>query len=79
MMEPISQIQSTSLSEPENYQQKMLEAWQKFITNQELQPIVPPLIASSWYRSWGRVNPNNKLEFTRMGSEYMLGLSNSQF
>ena len=79
MMEPISQIQSTSLSEPENYQQKMLEAWQKFITNQELQPIVPPLIASSWYRSWGRVNPNNKLEFTRMGSEYMLASQTASF
>ena len=59
-MEPISEIQSTVLAEPENYQQKMLEAWRKFITNQELHPIVPPLIASSWQRSWGRVNPNNK-------------------
>jgi transcriptional regulator of acetoin/glycerol metabolism len=78
-MEPISQIQSTSLSEPEDYQQKMLEAWQKFITNQELQPIVPPLIASSWQRSWGRVNPNNKLEFTHMGSEYMLASQTASF
>jgi transcriptional regulator of acetoin/glycerol metabolism len=78
-MEPISEIQSTVLAEPENYQQKMLEAWRKFITNQELHPIVPPLIASSWQRSWGRVNPNNKLEFTRMGSEYMLASQTASF
>jgi transcriptional regulator of acetoin/glycerol metabolism len=78
-MEAISEIQPTRLAEPENYQQKMLEAWQKFITNQELQSIVPPLIASSWQRCWGRVNPNNKLEFTRMGSEYMLASQTASF
>jgi transcriptional regulator of acetoin/glycerol metabolism len=78
-MEPISEIQSTSLAEPENYQQSMLEAWQKFVTNQELRSIVPPLIASSWQRCWGRVNPNNKLEFTRMGSEYMLASQTASF
>ena len=78
-MEAISEIQPTRLAEPENYQQKMLEAWQKFITNQELQSIVPPLIASSWQRCWGRVNPNNKLEFTRMGSEYMLASQTVSF
>lgn len=78
-MEAISEIQPARLAEPENYQQKMLEAWQKFITNQELQSIVPPLIASSWQRCWGRVNPNNKLEFTRMGSEYMLASQTASF
>ena len=78
-MEAISEIQPTRLAEPENYQQKMLEAWQKFITNQELQSIVPPLIASSWQRCWGRVNPNNKLEFTHMGSEYMLASQTASF
>ena len=31
-MEPIGKMQATGLAEPENYQQKMLEAWQKFIT-----------------------------------------------
>ena len=78
-MEAISEIQPTRLAEPENYQQKMLEAWQKFITNQELQSIVPPLIASSWQRCWGRVNPNNKLEFTHMGSEYMRASQTASF
>jgi transcriptional activator for dhaKLM operon len=78
-MEPISKVQSTNLAEPENYQQIMLEAWQKFIKNQELHPIVPPLIASSWQRCWGRVNPNSKLEFTRMGSEYMLASQTASF
>ncbi len=78
-MEPVSKIQSTGLPEPENYQQKMRGAWQKFITNQELHPVVPPLIASSWHRSWGKVNPNNKLEFTRMGSEYMLASQTASF
>jgi len=79
IMEPIGKIQSSHLAEPENYQPNMLDAWQKFITNQELHPIIPPLIASSWQRCWGRVNPNSKLEFARMGSEYMLASQTASF
>jgi transcriptional activator for dhaKLM operon len=78
-MESIPETQSVDLAEPDNYQQKMLEAWQKFIANQELDSIIPPLIASSWQRCWGRVNPNSTLEFSRMSSEYMLASQTASF
>ena len=78
-MESISEFQSTSLDVPENYQQKMREAWKKFVTDQKLDPIVPPVLAASWQRSWGKVNPNATVEFTRMGSEYMLASQTASF
>src|SRR5262249_45205090 len=64
---------------PVNYQQAMRMAWKRFTANQELDPIVPPLIAASWQRCWGRVNPNNAMEFTRMGAEYMLASQTASF
>ena len=78
-MEPTREIQPASLAEPENYQQKMLDAWQRFITNQQLDAVVPPLIALSWQRCWGKVNPNHPMEFTRMRSEYMLASQTASF
>jgi transcriptional activator for dhaKLM operon len=78
-MEPIATIQSDISDSPPSYQQAMREAWKRFTTNQQLDPIVPPLIAASWQRSWGRVNPNNAMEFTHMGSEYMLASQTASF
>ncbi len=78
-MEPTGTIPSNVFGAPSDYQQKMLDAWQKFITNQQLDPIVPPLIALSWQRCWGRVNPNNAMEFTHMGSDYMLASQTASF
>jgi transcriptional regulator of acetoin/glycerol metabolism len=71
--------QSTISGTPGDYQQSMLQAWQRFTTNQQLDPIVPPLIAASWRRSWGRVNPNNTVEFTRMGREHLLASQTASF
>ena len=78
-MEPIGELQSSDFAEPENFQQKMLDAWKKYTVNQQLDPIVPPLIAASWRRSRGRVNPNNAVEFTRMGAEYLLASQTASF
>jgi transcriptional regulator of acetoin/glycerol metabolism len=78
-MEPIGEIQTTVFDVPENYQQRMLGAWKKFTANQQLDPIVPPLIAASWRRSWGRVNPNKAVEFTRMGREHLLASQTASF
>jgi transcriptional activator for dhaKLM operon len=64
---------------PGDYQQSMLEAWKRFTTNQQLDPIVPPLIAASWRRCWGRVNPNRAVEFTRMGREHLLASQTASF
>src|SRR5512144_387661 len=78
-MEPGTTIQSNILEAPNDYQRTMQEAWKRFTTNQQLDPIVPPLIASSWRRSWGRVNPNKPVEFTRMGPEHLLASQTASF
>lgn len=77
-MEP-AQIQSTVFDRPDDYQRAMLAAWERFTSRQQLDPIVPPLIAASWRRSWGRVNPNNPVEFTRMGSDHLLASQTASF
>ena len=57
----------------------MGEAWKRYITHQQLDPIVSPLIAASWRRSRGHVNPNNPVEFTRMGQEHLLASQTASF
>ena len=64
---------------PDDYQRAMLRAWEKYTTAQQLDPVVPPLIAASWRRSWGRVNPNKPVEFARMGREYLLASQTASF
>src|ERR1051325_10721612 len=71
-MEPEVSLQSNIFDTPDGYQRAMREAWKKFTSNQQLDPIVPPLIAASWRRSWGRVNPDKPVEFTRIGKEHLL-------
>ena len=72
-------IQPNVLNPPDEYQESMGEAWERFVTNQQLDPIVPPLIAASWRRSRGHVNPNNRVEFTRMGKEHLLASQTASF
>src|SRR5918912_1175262 len=79
LMEPAIEIQPAHLDASEHYQHKMLDAWLRFIANQQLDPVVPPLIALSWQRCWGKVNPNNPMEFTHMRSEYMLASQTASF
>ncbi len=57
----------------------MQAAWEKFTTHQIMDPVVPPLIAASWRRSWGRVNPNNPVGFTRMGRDHLLASQTASF
>ncbi len=78
-MEPVGTIQPNVFDMADDYQGAMLEAWQKFTTNQQLDDIVPPLIAASWRRSWGRVNPDKTVEFTRMGGEHLLASQTASF
>lgn len=78
-MESIETIQTNVFDTPADHQQAMHEAWKKFTKNQQLDPIVPPLIAASWRRSWGRVNPNKPIEFTRMGKEHLLASQTASF
>lgn len=78
-MEPIGKIPSAFISESEGYQRAMKEAWKRFTTDQKLDPIVPPLIAASWRRCWGRVNPNSRMEFAKMGPDYLLASQTASF
>ncbi len=78
-MEPTPAIPSGVFELPDDYQRAMREAWKSFTANQQLDPIVPPLIAASWQRCWGRVNPNNPMEFTHMGPDYMLASQTASF
>ena len=77
-MEPAT-IQAEAFRRPDDYQQAMLEAWERFTTNQQLDAIVSPLIAASWRRCWGRVNPNKTVEFTRMGRDHLLASQTASF
>src|SRR5512142_647648 len=63
----------------DGYQQAIFEAWKKFTTNQQLDLTVPPVIAASWRRSWGRVNPNKTIEFTHMSNEHLLASQTASF
>lgn len=78
-MQPEAATHLNGLDIPANYQEAMLSAWEKFTANQELDPIVPPLIAESWRRSWGRINPHTPVQFTRMGSTHLLASQTSSF
>ena len=70
---------STVTATPDNYQRTMLAAWKKFTVDQHLDPIVPPLIAASWRRSWGRVNPEHPVEFARLRREHLLASQTAGF
>ena len=78
-MEPAVTTQSSVPDTPDGYQKTMLEAWTRFTTNQKLEAFVPPLIAASWQRCWGKVNPNSTMEFTRMGPDYLLASQTASF
>src|SRR6266498_5646748 len=78
-MEPVKTIQPNVFDKPDDYQRAISEAWERFTTNQHLDAIVPPLIAASWRRSWGRINPNKTVEFTHMGREHLLASQTASF
>lgn len=61
------------------YQQSMFAAWNNFTNSQRLDPIVPPVVAASWLRCWGRVNPNSRIEFTNVSNEYLLASQTASF
>src|SRR5512144_653916 len=63
----------------QDYQDELLSAWQQFTANQVLDPRVPPLIAASWRRCWGRVNPERRVEFTHMGPDHLLASQTASF
>jgi transcriptional activator for dhaKLM operon len=78
-MDPAGTIPSNVFETPGEYQRAMLEAWERFTTSQQMDPIVPPVIAASWRRSWGRLNPNKPVEFKRMGTVHLLASQTSSF
>ncbi len=78
-MEPEVAVQAGLIDPHEGYQPAILEAWKKFTASQQLDPVVPPVIAASWRRCWGKVNPNHDLIFTRISDDYLLALQTASF
>src|SRR5687768_9759640 len=78
-MEPVGMIQPSVLVLPDRYQTAMAEAWNRFSTDHQLDPVVSPLTAASWRRSRGHENPNNPVEFTRMSKEHLLASQTASF
>ena len=68
-----------AVSPVQDYQEELLSAWKLFTANQVLDPRVPPLIAASWRRCWGRVNPDRPVGFTRMGRDHLLASQTANF
>lgn len=64
---------------PDSYQRAMFESWRRFTSDQQEDPLIPPLIAASWRRSWGRVNPNKPVDFTHMSSAHLLASQTASF
>jgi len=67
------------LPHEDRYQQEMKTAWQHFISNQTIDPCVPPVISGSWRRCWGKINPHQNIEFTRMSQSYLLASQTASF
>jgi transcriptional regulator of acetoin/glycerol metabolism len=78
-MLPYGTTSTDPFLEPGEYQRAMQVAWNNFTDNQQLDAIVPPFVATSWRRCWGRVNPTSKIEFTNMSSDYVLASQTASF
>lgn len=78
-MAAVQQTRASTIGVSRDYQHEILAAWNKFTANQELDPVVPPLIAASWRRSWGRVNSDHAVEFAHMGREHLLASQTASF
>ncbi len=68
-----------TLAAPANYPRDIRAAWELFTSTQKIAPCVPPVIAASWRRCWGKVNPHQNVEFARMGRSYLLASQTASF
>lgn len=64
---------------PTDYAQNIDAAWELFTSSQKIAACVPPVIAASWRRCWGKVNPHHNVGFARMGRSYLLASQTASF
>ena len=62
-----------------NYNYLQDEAWNLFAEKQRLNPSVSPVIASSWKRCWGRLNPYQSIDPRHLSSEHLLATQVNAF
>jgi len=72
-------ILDENLAAPANYPRDIQSAWELFTSSKKIVPCVPPVIAASWRRCWGKVNPHQNVEFARMGPSYLLSSQTASF
>ncbi|PWH14638.1 MAG: hypothetical protein DDG60_07750 [Anaerolineae bacterium] len=68
-----------SLSQANEAQHALKTAWEQFTRTQQIADNVPPIIAASWRRCWGKINPYQRVEFTRVDTSYLLAAQTASF
>lgn len=54
-------------------------AWEHFISEHEIKPEVPALIAHSWKRCWPRLDPRQRVSLTRLADQHFLSVQVTNF
>jgi transcriptional regulator of acetoin/glycerol metabolism len=69
---PGSEIAQVVLETEEDYQNRILVAWHTFTNTKIVDPITPPVIATSWRRSWAHINPLQEIQFVNLSGSHLL-------
>lgn len=56
----------------QDYQSQIYEAWKVFTDAQMVDPVVPPVIGTSWKRSWVHINPFHPIKFIQLSGSHLL-------
>jgi transcriptional activator for dhaKLM operon len=56
----------------QDYQARIYQAWKVFTDTQIVDPVVPPVIGTSWKRSWVHINPLHPLKFIQLSGSHLL-------
>ena len=56
----------------QDYQSQIYEAWKVFTDAQMVDPVVPPVIGTSWKRSWVHINPLHPIKFIQLSGSHLL-------
>ncbi len=59
--------------------EKLHAAWTEFVNNENILPEVSPMLANSWRRCRGRVNPTQKLQFNKLNPDHLLAAHVASF
>ncbi len=56
----------------QDYQSQIYEAWKVFTDTQIVDPVIPPVIGTSWKRSWVHINPLHPIKFIQLSGSHLL-------